>query len=135
MAFQNSPNFEDQTINNKFSVREWISRHARLVLVIVGLFITLDIILAAFLLIPQQNTEPGGLDGCVISADGKPVSATVQVNNISKSTYEDGCFFFPSLPPGEHELTIQTAGGQTIMRSIIIVSREAVILGDIIIPP
>jgi hypothetical protein len=106
MAFQNSPNFEDQTTNNKFSFKDWIGRHARPVLILLGGFFALDIILAAILLIPTQNTEPGGLDGCVLSADGKPVSATVQVNNISKSTYEDGCFFFPNLPPGEHEMTI-----------------------------
>ena len=135
MAFQNSPNFEDQTINNKFSIRDWIGRHARLVLILLGVFIALDIFLAAFLLVPKQSSEPGGLDGCVLNSDGKPVSATVQVDNISKSTYEDGCFFFPNLPPGEHQMTIQTTDGQTIMRSIVIVSREAVIVGDIIISP
>jgi len=135
MAFQNSPNFEDQIINNKFSFRDWMGRHARLVLILLGVFIALDIILAAFLLVPTQNTDPGGLDGCVLSADGKPISATVQVDDISKPTYEDGCFFFPSLPPGEHDMTIQTTSGKTIQRSIVIVSGEAVILGDIIISP
>lgn len=77
--------------------------------------------------------QVGGLDGCILTARGNPVAGTVQVGEKSKDIPSDGCFFFKSLKPGDHQISIETVNGRRVEQSVEIISGEAVSLGQIIV--
>jgi len=74
----------------------------------------------------------GGLDGCLRSTSGAPLTARVRVAGQSIVTASDGCFFFASVPAGP-QIVIVDATGQTgeWQRKVDIVADQAVGLGDV----
>ena len=78
--------------------------------------------------------KPGGMDGCVVNAQGRPVAGMVWVDEVSKSISDDGCFFFKHLAPGSHELKIETVYGPVMEQSFVVVSGEANSLGILTVP-
>ncbi|MEA3349015.1 MAG: hypothetical protein U9Q82_00170, partial [Chloroflexota bacterium] len=102
MAFENSPKLDGTAKLSSSSLARWIYNRRRVIWIAVGIMFAL---LIALLLLRSLASRPpdlpiGGLDGCLISEDGNPVTANIQIANSSMTTYEDGCFFFTSLPPG-----------------------------------
>ncbi len=75
----------------------------------------------------------GGLDGCLVSETGEPVMAEIHLANQTRQTYENGCFFFAALQPGQYQLEITTAAGDTWQQSVNILPGEAVLLGQLVI--
>jgi hypothetical protein len=73
---------------------------------------------------------PGGVDGCV-TADNQPVSAMVWVDDLSRHTFANGCFFFATLSPGDHALRIVLDNGSEWAQPITIKSGHAVGLGTL----
>ena len=133
---ENSPRFDEHDPGPRFSLAGWIARHIRFLLAIAGVFAVLGIL---FLLYTVNHSlpavQPGGLDGCVVSANGNPVPATVWVDNISRPTTADGCFFFASLSPGSHQFRVEAAGKQAWSQTVDIQSGQAVGLQNISVNP
>jgi hypothetical protein len=80
------------------------------------------------------HQQPGGLDGCLLSASGQPVAAAVKVGDAERQTYSDGCFFFASLPPGNRQLSVMTSTGVVLTRTVRIIPDQAVALGTVQMP-
>jgi len=136
MAFQNSPSLEGNTNWQGWqNFIKWISKHSRFMLLLIGFFFCLLLSFSLVLILNNQLTKPGGLDGCIVNAKYEPVSATLQIETLTKSTYEDGCFFFPNLEPGTHQLIITTQYGQLLELPVTIISGQATNLGDNIVVP
>jgi hypothetical protein len=136
MAFQNSPRLEGNTKwQGGHIFINWISKYSRSMLLIIGLFFCLLISFSLVLILDDQLSKPGGLDGCIVNAQYEPISATLQIKTLTKSTYEDGCFFFPNLEPGTHQLIITTKYGQVLELPVKIISGQATNLGDNILVP
>jgi len=119
MAFEKSPIFNGEDIQqNRNILYNWISHPPRVLQILLGLLMILIILIVILNFIPAQNSNHGGLEGCVVNAKREAVSANVQIDGYSLSTYEDGCFFFPSLEPGEHLLVIQISSGQVLEHQV-----------------
>jgi Carboxypeptidase regulatory-like domain len=134
---EDSPHFDEHGPSPHFSLTGWIARHIRFLLAIAGVFAALSVL---FLLYTVNHHslpagQPGGLDGCVVSANGNPVPATVWVDKISRPTAADGCFFFAILSPGSHEFHVEAAGKQVWSQSVDIQSSQAVGLQNISVNP
>jgi hypothetical protein len=136
MAFEHGPEIGNNGITEHRSLRGWLTRHERALYVIIGGLSIIILFLAGKVLYPSLLTNPpGGLDGCLTTLNGTPVSATVWVGDISRPTYADGCFFFPNLSPGLQQVRIETVSGQSSTQSVEIVSGQAVGLGNIFVTP
>ncbi len=136
MAFEHGPEIGDNGITEHRSLRGWITRHERALDIIIGILFIVILFLAGRVLYPSFfKSSPGGLDGCLTTSNGTPVSATVWVGDISRPTYADGCFFFPNLSPGVQQIRIETVSGQSSTQSVEIISGQAVGLGNIFIAP
>jgi hypothetical protein len=133
MAFEQSPEFGDGGIKSRQSLRDWLMQHERGLYTITGILLVLVAAMTARIF-GVSITEPGGLDGCVVTAAGEPAQGTVQVGLLQSPLYENGCFFFAELAPGVHEVLVQTADGIAFSQSVTIVSGQAVELGAITLP-
>ena len=132
MAFEESPRLDGSPRASNRSVRGWIARHARLLMVLAALFLLADLLIAAYFYLPGMLKEPpGGLDGCLVGLDQSPIQATVKVGKITTAAGLDGCFFLPELPPGSQPVEITPATGDPLLLQVTILSGEAVSLGAI----
>ncbi len=134
---EDDPRFGEHRVRPRFSLTGWIAGHIGVLLVVAGVFAALSIL---FLFSTVNHSllgggQPGGLDGCVVNANGNPVPSTVWVDNISRPTTADGCFFFASLSPGSHQFRIETAGKQVRLQTVDIQSGQAVGLQNISVNP
>jgi len=133
---EDDPRFGEHNVRPRFSLIGWIAGHIRLLLVVVGVFAALSIL---FLFYTANRSlvgeQPGGLDGCVVGVNGNPVPSTVWVDNTSRPTTADGCFFFARLSPGSHQLRIETSGKQVWLQTVDIQSGQAVGLQNISVNP
>ncbi|MCB9113219.1 MAG: hypothetical protein H6634_18390 [Anaerolineales bacterium] len=125
---------QDVDIGTPPAARKWLVRYAW-----IAVISFLAIFLLSFslrLLVPSwAPDEVGGLDGCVLTIQGSPAVGTVKVGNKTKKIpSDDGCFFFKSLQPGNHQVSIETANGVQMEQTVEIVSGEAVSLGLITVP-
>jgi len=135
LAFEESPQLDGSQRSSGRSVRGWIARHARLLMVLAVLFLLADLLIAAFFYLPGMLKDPpGGLDGCLVGVDQSPIQATIQVGKATTATGPDGCFFFPELPPGPQSVEILPATGEPILMQVTILSGEAVLLGTMTVP-
>lgn len=130
MAFERSPGL-DGTPRHRGLIT-WIFNHKRSMYIASAIASGLLIAMLTFLLIGNQQPDPvvGGLDGCITSANG-PVAATVKIADQTAVAQEDGCFFFASVPPGDHPLTLHLDDGSVIQREVTIVPGQATMLGNI----
>lgn len=136
MAFEHGPEIGENGITEHRSLRGWLTRHERALDIIIGILFIVIFFLASRVLYPSFLTSsPGGLDGCLTTSNGAPVSATVWAGDISRPTYADGCFFFSDLSTGMQQIQIETASGQSSTQSVEIISGQAVSLGDILVTP
>jgi hypothetical protein len=133
MAFDQSPEFGNGGIKSRQSLRDWLIKNERVLYVVTGLLLVVVLVLSLRVL-GVFSGEPGGLDGCIVNAAGEPITGTVQADNSQRLALVDGCFFFPELSPGKHELTIELTDGSVIKQAVEIVSGQAVELGTITMP-
>ena len=133
MAFEQSPEFRDGGIKSRQSLRDWLVKNERVLYAVTGILLVVVLALSLRVL-GAFSGEPGGLDGCVVNAAGEPITATARADNAQRLTSVDGCFFFPELSPGKHELTIEVSGGSSFKQAVEIVSGQAVELGTITMP-
>jgi hypothetical protein len=105
------------------------------------LVVAAAILTAAYLLLlvtlnlglrPAVETT-GGLDGCLVTADGSAIPGRVRVGDKSVDTYADGCFFFAALPAGVHAMEVE-AEDAVWTQSVTIMAGEAVMLGAVTAP-
>jgi hypothetical protein len=135
MAFEESPRFNGNQVVTHLSTQGWIHKHRLVLMLLVVIFLILDGFLFYYRLVPAvQAGRPGGLDGCLVSANGEPLSAIVRVGQEASQTFEDGCFFFSELPPGAREITIEAVSGERMVQTVEIISGEAVGLGTVTVP-
>ncbi len=135
MALEDSPKLDGTSTSSGGKLTQWVYTRRRAILITDGLLFTLLVmfVLLQFLAARPPDLYVGGLDGCLISEDGSPVTATIQIADFSAATYEDGCFFFAALPPGEHLLKGLTEEGFEWTQSAAIASGEATGLGEIVV--
>lgn len=133
MAFEQSPELGEGGIKSRQSLREWLVRNERALYVVTGILVLIVFGMSARVL-GIFSGKPGGLDGCIINAAGEPVTGVAQVDLIQSNIPADGCFFFAELPPGNHELVIQTSSGPSFKQTVTIVSGQAVGLGTLTMP-
>ncbi len=135
MAFEESPQFDGNQVVTHLSTQGWIHKYRLVLMSLVVVFLILDVALFYFRLVPTYYASfPGGLDGCLVSTNGEPLSAVVRVGQEASQTFEDGCFFFSELPPGNQEITIETVSGERSVQTVEIISGEAVGLGTVTVP-
>ena len=132
MTFENSPSIQKPNQHRPASLKDWAIRHKRifffgLLVLLVG---WLAFIAVAVIRNPVVKHSSGGLEGYVLTQSGKPLAAELSIAGVTTHTYEDGYFFFNSLPAGSAELLIQSGGNKT-RQSITILSDQAVNLGKI----
>ena len=119
---------QEDEINASRSLRIWLAVLAGALTVIL-VYVSVQAVGLSW-----SPTQPGGMDGCVVNAQGRPVTGTVWVDEVSKSISDDGCFFFKRLAPGSHELKIETVYGPVMEQSFEVVSGEANSLGVLTVP-
>jgi len=137
MKLEKSPTLKDSlSPRSTPTLGELLSRYRWVLPVILGAILLLDAIALAFIMLNATGSPAvGGLEGCVQTAGGAPVSAaTLTVAGSSRQTYDDGCFFFATLPAGDYELLIDTEGG-TWQESVSITAGQATSLGTITFNP
>jgi len=135
MTFENSPKLKNPSKPVR-TFSGWIYTLRPVLITLSVLLVIFDILFLADKIAPEKFiSPPGGMDGCLVTSSGAPVSATVWVDNISRPTYEDGCFFFAALKAGKHQFQVQTAAGIVYTQSVDILSDQAVALGTIQIGP
>jgi hypothetical protein len=134
MDFENSPplNYSKKPPR---SFKRWLEKNRRIILAIIVVLIV-SLLTAVFLMIaPTLHPQPpGGLEACLLTPGGKPVVTTVKIATFSRTTGLNGCFFFPSIPPGDYQLIISTTS-RDVTVPIKIISNEAVDLESITIDP
>jgi hypothetical protein len=133
MAFEQNPEFGDGGIKSRQSLSDWLVNNERVLYAATGILLVVVFVLSLRVL-GVFSGEPGGLDGCIVNAAGEPITATVRADNTQRVTSADGCFFFPELSPGKHELTMEVSDGSVIKQTVEIVSGQAVGLGTISMP-
>ena len=133
MAFEQGPEFGNGGIKSRQSLRGWLIKNERVLYVVTGILLVVVLVLSLRVL-GVFSGEPGGLDGCIVNAAGEPITGTAQADNTQRLAFADGCFFFPELSPGKHELTIELSDGLVIKQAVEIVSGQAVGLGTITTP-
>jgi len=133
MSFEQSPQFENGEIKSRQTVHDWLAKNERVLYAVTGVLLVIVLVLSVRVL-GIFSGESGGLDGCLVDAAGKPITGIAQADGTQRTISADGCFFFPELSPGEHELVIQTSIGSSIRQTVTILSGQAVELGTITIP-
>jgi len=133
MAFEQSPKFGDDGIKSRQSLHGWLIKNERVLYVVTGILVLIVLGMSAYVL-GFFSGDPGGLDGCIVNAAGEPVTGVAKVDLTQSNIAADGCFFFAELPPGNHELVIQSSEGSTFEQPVTIVSGQAVGLGVITMP-
>ncbi|MBM3150979.1 MAG: carboxypeptidase regulatory-like domain-containing protein [Chloroflexi bacterium] len=135
MTFEDSPKLGDATLPVR-GAGNWKRRLWIPIIVIGVLLLAADGLYLAYNISPTLFTGPvGGLDGCIADASGAPVQATIWADDISRTTYEDGCFFFASLLPGAYKFRVETSSGFVYEQEIVINSGEALGLETIEVTP
>ena len=131
MAFERSPGL-DGTPQHRGLIT-WIFDHKRTMYIASAIAAGLLIAVLAFLLISSQPRDlvAGGLDGCIVSPTDDPVAATARIADQTAATQDDGCFFFASVPPGDHTLVLRLDDGTVVQRKVTIVPGQATMLGNI----
>ncbi len=134
MHSERSPGFDQPKPRMPRITTGWIKRHRRSLWALLAVIVVVDLLVLAVFLSPGMHEEPGGLDGCVATTAGTPLQTTVQVGDQRRTTFADGCFFFAALPPGRHQLRIETATGAISAVAVTIKAGEASGLGVITVP-
>jgi hypothetical protein len=135
MDFDQIPSYGAGKSITDTSPRGWLARNRRWLVALTICVVLLDILATAYYVAPAiLASPPGGLDGCVVAADGTPAVATVRVGEAARQTYPDGCFFFAELPPGPGQLSVETSAGVVWTQEVEILSGEAVALGTVSLP-
>lgn len=70
----------------------------------------------------------GGLDGCLKYPDGTIYQGQLTISGAAGQTDAQGCFFFPSLQAGTHNLVVQVEG-HFWQRTVRVVRGQATRLG------
>jgi hypothetical protein len=98
MAFENSPKL-DHPSKPVRTFSGWVAILRRPILLgLTTLLVLFDILFMAYKFAPGKFTPPtGGLDGCLVTSNGVPFTATILVDAISTPTDGNGCFFFCSV--------------------------------------
>jgi hypothetical protein len=112
---------------------ERIGREKRLRLLtrlVIGLCVLLVVYIIGRALIPVP--APGGMDGCLNSADGAPLTATLRVGDQFTVAGPDGCFYFAALPAGNQTLRVELPEG-VWQQPVTIYSNQATALGNLAI--
>jgi hypothetical protein len=135
MAFSESPRLEEGEIVSRPSLGGWIKKHRLFLYLSIAVLLLVDVFVIIYSANPAAfQKPPGGLDGCIMTPDGQPATGSIHVDEIVRPIYLDGCFFFPSLSPGEHLFTVETPNGVFLYREVDIVSGEALSLGTLNLP-
>ena len=134
MTFENSPSIQNPNQHRPASIKDWAIRHKRvfffgLLVLLVG---WLAFIAVTVIRNPVVKQAYGGLEGYVLTPSGQPLAAELSIAGVTTHTYDDGYFFFNSLPAGSAELLIQSGGNET-RQSVTILSNQAVSLGKIVL--
>ena len=134
MTLENSPRIQKPDQSRPASLRDWLIQRKRvffvgLLALLVGWLVFVAVIVVKNSAVKQS---PGGLEGYVLSQTGAPLAAQLSIADVTTQTYEDGYFFFNSLPAGTAELVIKS-GGKEMRQPVTILSDQAVNLGRIIL--
>ena len=135
MAFENSPGLQPHSAR-RVPFLTLVYQNQRMILITVGIVAVLGCLVIAVQLLPLFAAPPptGGLDGCLATASGEPVVTMLQIDAVTRPSYADGCFFFPNLPAGQHELLIHTSAG-SLSLPVTILPDQSTGLGTITITP
>lgn len=135
MAFEKGPNL-DGSVSARYRAGNWLNNHLRLILyVVIGLTVILaGLTLYVFLLGRPPDMPVGGLDGCLLTGEDTPLMAEIRIAGFSKTTGDDGCFFFASLPSGIHDLQVFPQQGQVWTIPVQIAVGQSVSLGEQVMP-
>jgi hypothetical protein len=126
MSLENSPKL-GECPSFSFNLRAWIRRNQVTLFVVCGTILALNLGLLVFqVALMVTAPPPGGLDGCVVAVDDQPANAMVWVDDRSRHTFTDGCFFFATLSPGTHALRIILENGYEWTQPVSIKSGQAV---------
>jgi hypothetical protein len=112
---------------------ERIEKEKRLSLLtrlVIGLCVLLLVYIIGRAVIPAQ--APGGMDGCLRSVAGAPLTATLRVGNQVATTDSGGCFYFAALPVGNQTLRVELPAG-VWQQPVTIYSNQATGLGNLAI--
>ena len=133
---EDSPRFDGYNARPPFSLAGWIAHHLRLLLAVAGVFAVLSLLFLFYTVNRSlPGAQPGGMDGCLVSPAGIPVTATVWVDSLSHPTTPDGCFFFASLSPGSHQFRVEAAGKPVWVQTVNIPSGQALGLQNVSVNP
>jgi hypothetical protein len=99
---------------------------------VIGLCVLLLVYIIGRAAIPAP--APGGLDGCLRTADDAPLPATLRVGDQVVSSDPDGCFYFAAVPAGSLTLRAEMPAG-VWQQPVTIQSGQATALGNLVIDP
>ncbi len=136
MAFENSPKLDG---NASRLIRPRPARNARRnarawVWALVAANFLLGLFLAYTFVTGEVGVTYGGLDGCLVTPAGKPITTQVRIGQQVAATDSDGCFFFARLAPGAHTLEVSLTPTPW-RQSVTIIAAKAVGLGAVIVDP
>ena len=134
MAFENSPKFDSPTETRPATFQDRLYQNRRKWITAGIVFAVVWVLGTTFLYLMTTNAfkEPGGVEGYLVTVTGEPAEAVVTIDDVKKRTYDDGYFFFPELPPGDHEMIIETTYG--IWREpVTVLSGQAVDVGKVVL--
>jgi hypothetical protein len=135
MSFENSPRL-GEPVSARLPFSSWVHKNRRFIIPLAVVVVFLSIVVFIFQILSVfQQSVPGALEGCLVTASGDPLVTTVHIGAISRPTYPDGCFFFfPNISPGKRELIISMPSGEVSI-PVEILSDQANSLGTIIVNP
>ena len=133
MAFENSPSLEEPE-KPRINFKRWLYLNRRILLAVIGAVIVIALVIIGLVSPTLHPAAAGGLDGCLQTSAGKPLTTTVRIAAISRATSADGCFFFPGIPAGDYQLIISTAP-RDVTIPVKIEANQAVGLGTITVSP
>jgi len=99
---------------------------------VIGLCVLLLVYIIGRALMPVP--PPGGMDGCLRSPAGAPLTATLRVGDQVAVTDPNGCFYFAALPAGTQTLRVELSAG-VWQQTVTIYSNQATGLGNLAIDP
>jgi hypothetical protein len=110
---------------NRFYRSQW-----KLLILAFGLLVIDIVIASSFRPGYNDSSLVGGLDGCLVDGSGSALLGTITVSGVKISTDANGCFFYPDLQPGIHNMVIHI-GSQDWENAVQIKKGEAHHLGQI----